>query len=281
MYYGIVCVAVVMFGLQFFCNQQYQRESGSGAASSMFFIVGSSLLGALVLWLGNGLQLAIAPFTLWMAAFTALNSIACTVCSLKALGRIDLSLYSLFSMLGGMVLPFAAGIFFYGEPMTPGKLLCLLTVAVALMLGVRRETAGGGIYYAGIFIFNGMSGVLSKIFQAASCVKTDAASYSIWSAVLSAVFAGLIWLLLKERRVRLTGRSVLWMGGCGALNKVANLLLLLALARLPASVQYPMVTGGVMIVSTLLGYFTPEKPTRRELVAVALSFLGITALVLL
>ena len=65
-------------------------------------------------------------------------------------------------------------------------------------------------------------------------------------------------------------RSLGWMAANGALNKVANLLLLLALVHLPASLQYPMVTGGTIIVSTLLSYFTPRKPKAKEIGAVAL-----------
>ena len=70
------------------------------------------------------------------------------------------------------------------------------------------------------------------------------------------------------------------MAGNGVLNRVANYLLLLSLAFLPASVQYPMITGGVMIVSTLLSYFTPNKPKLKEWLSVALSFAGIMIMVL-
>ena len=64
----------------------------------------------------------------------------------------------------------------------------------------------------------------------------------------------------------------------GAVNRIANLLLVIALAHVDASVQYPMVTGGVMIVSTLICFFGEKKPTRKELASVALAFLGMLAL---
>lgn len=181
-----------------------------------------------------------------------------------------------------MVLPFYVGIFFYDEALTLSKGFCLLTVAGAMLLTLERsELKGGGIYYAGIFVFNGMSGVLSKVFQVASLAKTTAVSYSIWSAALTAVFAGVVLLCLKGRSPRPSRRSLGWMAANGALNKVANLLLLLALVHLPASLQYPMVTGGTIIVSALLSYFTPRKPKAKEIGAVSLSFAGILLLVVL
>jgi len=62
---------------------------------------------------------------------------------------------------------------------------------------------------------------------------------------------------------------------------VANYLLLLSLAQLPASVQYPMVTGGVMIVSTVIALFTHKKPGKRELFSVLFAFAGILAVTLI
>ena len=91
-----------------------------------------------------------------------------------------------------------------------------------------------------------------------------------------------MWLLLSsEEKIRLGKKSVALSAFSGILGRVGNFLLLIALSHLPASAQYPFVTGGVMIVSTVICFFTKEKPTRRELLSVAVSFAGILALVLL
>ena len=47
-----------------------------------------------------------------------------------------------------------------------------------------------------------------------------------------------------------------------------------------ASVQYPFVTGGVMIMSTIICTFTSKKPSVREWISVALSFVGLFVLML-
>ena len=64
----------------------------------------------------------------------------------------------------------------------------------------------------------------------------------------------------------------------GIINRLANFLLLIALVHVEASVQYPLITGGVMIVSTIISYFGKSKPTKRELASVALAFFGMLAL---
>ena len=281
MYYALVSISVVMFGLQFYCNQLYERDMGNGTAPTSFLIFGSNLLGVAVLLMANGFRLACTSFTLLMALVTAANMFLFSFCGQKALSRINLALYSLFSMLGGMVLPFATGIVFYGERFSVWKALCLIFVVCALLMTLQpknkatSEKRGGTIFYIGIFVFNGMSGVLSKIYQAATYAKADEMSYSVWTGLLAAAMAGAVLLCVKDKKINQTFRSFYGMAGVGILNKVANLLLLFSLAYLPASVQYPMVTGGVIIISTLLSYFTPQKPKWRDWVACGFAFAAI------
>lgn len=67
--------------------------------------------------------------------------------------------------------------------------------------------------------------------------------------------------------------------GSGALSQVANFLLLIALTVLPASVQYPFVTGGIMVISTIISAICGQKPSKKEILSVVLAFVGILALV--
>lgn len=281
LYYGIIVAAVVMFGLQFFMNQDYEKKNGNDLPASMVFIFGSSIAGFLVLLAINKFKFEFTYYTLFMAIITALNMIACLFCSLKSFARINLSLYSIFSMLGGMLLPFFVGTIFYDEKLTLAKVLCFVVVTLALAVTFQKGKSNKGfIYYAGIFVFNGMSGVLSTIFQKSTYEKTSAAGYSVLSALMTVVIAG-VFILFNLKKTKMPAKnSYLSLAGNGILNKIANFLLLIALAHVPASVQYPMVTGGVMIVSTILGFFTPNKPGKREIISLVLSFVGIMLLVL-
>ncbi|MBE6756452.1 MAG: hypothetical protein E7555_08355 [Ruminococcaceae bacterium] len=280
MYYSMILIAVVMFGFQFFLNNDYEKKNGSGFLQSMVFIFGSSLVGLPVLWAINSFKFEFTWYTFFLATVTALNMMACLFCGQKALARINLSLYSIFSMLGGMLLPFFAGILFYEEKLTPGKILCFVIVTAALFFTFEKgQSKKGFIYYAGIFVFNGMSGVLSKIFQESTYEKTSAAGYSVLSALMTVLITGAI-ILFNLKKVELPSKkSYVSLVGAGLLNKVANYLLLIALSQVPASVQYPMVTGGTMIVSTILGFFTPNKPKKKEIISLVLSFIGLMMLV--
>lgn len=285
MYYGLILLSVVMFGGCFALNDQYRRMRGSSLKVSLEASFIGSSVGLAVLFAVCGFRLTLTPFTLAIAVIAAVNRLSFTFCSFKALDTINLSLFSLFSMLGGMTLPFLQGMIFYGEPPTVAKVTCFVLICVALALTVSRgEKKGGGLYYVGIFVLNGTSGVLAKIFTESFFAKTSAAEYSAWISICTVALAGTAWLLFFRRKGN--GSRATW-GSCGVsalnggVNESANFLLVMALSHVEASVQYPMVTGGVMIVSTLICLFGERKPSRKEMLSVAIAFVGMLALFLI
>ena len=61
----------------------------------------------------------------------------------------------------------------------------------------------------------------------------------------------------------------------GAAAYTGNFLHLKAAANVPASVQFPLVSGGVIVLSALVSaFFFREKISRREWIAVGGSFLS-------
>ena len=292
-YYGLILLSVVMFGGGFAIQDQYRKKRGSGLRISMESACIGALAGAIVLLAFNKFSLGFTPFTGLMALLAALNGIAFTFCSFKALDHINLSLFSLFAMLGGMSLPFLQGIIFYGEGITIAKMICVIFVCGALICGVERgKKKRGTIFYIGIFVLNGMSGVISKFFTASTLPKTNAMEYSAWIAIATVLLSGctLVLLVTHERRrglyegnegclpcKKFLFQSYALGASYGVINRLANLLLVFALLYVDSSIQYPMVTGGVMIVSTVFSFFGEKKPSKRGILGVALAFLGMCA----
>ena len=198
-YYILIFISVVMFGGGFALQDIYRKKRGSGLKISMESACIGSIAGVIVLWIVDGFSFECTWFTLLMAALSALNGIGFTFCAFKALDSINLSLFSLFSMLGGMVLPFLQGIFFYNEGFTVAKGVCVALIVAALACTVEKvEKKKGTIYYAGIFILNGMAGVLSKLFTASKFEKTSAAGYTVWISIATIVISGVCWFVLSK-----------------------------------------------------------------------------------
>ena len=281
MYYGAIVISVLLFGVNFALNQQYQKRMGSGVFPAVFLSLLSSVAGVVALFPLNGFRFEFTPFALYMALAVTANGLILTFCSLKTLGKVNLSLYSLFMMLGGMALPSVVGVLFFGEGMSWAKGICYLSILAALVVTVEKsDKKGGFLYFAGVFVLNGMSGVLSKIYQSADYEKVSESGYALLGAVTMLVVSGILSLItFRSYRSTFRASAIPFGLGSGGLNQVANLLLLIALSHVPASVQYPMITGGVMIVSTVIAAFSKNKPTKKQWIAVGLSFVGIVLLV--
>lgn len=285
-YYGILSIAVIMFSFQFYFNQKYERIEGHTVKAAAAFMFRSSIAGFIILLIINKFRLEFAPFTLILSALTATCYIVYNICSIRALGKINLSLFSLFTTLGGMVLPFAVGVIVYKEPLTTGKIVCFIAVLIALLITVDKKLDKKGIkYYIGVFISNGMCGVLAKVYDDSQQHKTSVAAYSMTTVAIMIAVCGVYLLLSKDKLPEKSGKqkylSLFYSSGYGALNNIGNYIMLISIAHVSASAQYPMTTGGMIIVSTILCFFTKDKPKAKEIVSVIISFAGIMALVLL
>lgn len=272
LYYGMIVLSTVLFSLQFLFNSGYERECGSGWPVALNFAILNGIFGALFAFAMGGFRWEFSWFSLLLAVVTAINNLLYTYSTIKALAVANLSLFSMLAMLGGMLLPYVYGLCI-GEPFKWTGLLCCLLIAAALLLTVEKggSKRGALIHYAMVFITNGMSGVLASIHQKGSHAISSN-GYLLLSRL--ALLACCLLLLLINRRpaARPTGKAIVFATGHSLLNTGGNLLMLLALLHLPATVQYPIVTGGVIVLSAVIDFLRKERVPHRNWIAVAIAF---------
>lgn len=276
MYYLLVLSAVFLFSLQFLFNQKFQQNRGESLESALEFSLYKSIVIVVIMLFIGKFSIQITPFSVLMATLYAVSGIAMTAFSMKAFAVANLSVYSVFSMLGGMLLPFVLGIGFYNEELSLFKLLCCLLIIVSVLLNIKKgkQDKKAILYYMAVFVLNGMAGVLSKIHQSSSLPHTDSTGFMLISSLITAVISA-VWLLVSYKKIPLIkGKNLLYTAGYGVFNGIGNLFLLISLSNLPASVQYPLVTGGVMVFSTAISALRKEKITAKEYVAAGISFVA-------
>ena len=280
LYYTLVIISTILFSLQFLFTQRFQETSGTGMKPTLVFSLYKSLVIILMMLLISGFKIQFSWFSLFMATVYAVSSMAMSYYSLKAFAVANLSVYSVFSMLGGMILPFFLGVLFFDEgDKLVFKIICCALIVVAVLLNVKsgKQDKKALFYYFAVFVLNGMSGVISKLHQSSSLSPVDSSSFMLWSAVVTVVLSA-AWLLIAYRQIPLVkGKNILFVTGYGVFNGLGNLFLLIALSGesgLPASVQYPLVTGGVMVCSTIISTIRKEKLTFREYIATFIALLA-------
>lgn len=275
-YYLLVSAATVLFALQFLFNQKFEQERGNTLKSALEFTLYKSIVIVVMMLIISRFRITITLFSVILAIIYAVACILMTYFSMKAFAVANLSVYSVFSMLGGMLLPFLAGVGFYDEELTAFKIVCCLLIIVSVLLNLKggKQSKKAFLYYMAVFILNGSVGVISKVHQSSELLHTDSTGFMLLTSVVSIIISAL-WLLIQHKKIPLIkGKSLGFAAGYGIFNGVGNWLLLISLVNLPASVQYPLVTGGVMVFSTIISMIRKEKLAKTDYIAAAISFVA-------
>ena len=276
LYYVLVFGATILFALQFLFNQKFEAVRGSDLKPALEFTLYKNAVIVIMMLIISGFKIVITPFSVFLSVIYAVACILMTYFSLKAFAVANLSVYSVFSMLGGMLLPFLLGVGLYNEKLTWFKIACCILIAVSVLLNLKggKQSKKAFLYYMAVFILNGGVGVISTIHQNSALQHTDSTGFMFLSSLAGIIISG-FWLLAKYRKIPIIkGKALLFASGYGIFNGIGNWLLLIALVHLPASVQYPLVTGGVMVFSTVISMIRKEKLTKTDYIAAAVSFIA-------
>lgn len=277
-YYLLVLLSALMFSVQFLCQKKYEENSGNTITAALNFSIYKGFTVMAVMLLLNRFQLGFTHFSFYLAGVYALCYILLNYFSFKAFYYANLSVYSVFAMLGGMILPFLAGVWLFHEEVTLLKLICCLLVSVAVLLNIQKGSGSkkAFLYYMLVFFVNGTIGALAAIHQNAGFPQADSASFMFYTGAWTVVI-GMIWLMIKKEKLPLFDlKNLLYSVGDGALNGVGDYILLLTVApgALDASAQYPFLTGGVIVFSTLISTIRREKVRKAEYIAMAIALVA-------
>lgn len=268
----MLVISAALFASQFLFNKKFEEKHGSSLGSAMLFSLYTSVGGFAVLFALNGFKISFSVFSFAYATVYAVVGVLYTVASTKALESVNLSVYSVFAMLGGMLLPFVFGIAFRDEELTPMKLACCTLIVLATMLTVDfKAKSGKKIHYLAVFLLNGTVGVISVVHQSGK-TAVDSLAFLMLARAVSA-FVSFVWLAVKSREAifSLDISDCVCCLGYSAFCGIGNLLVLVALTHLSASVQYPIITGGTMAFSFVISLLRREKYGKRDAFSVALA----------
>ena len=296
--YLFIILAVVCFAAQFAFTKLYEEAVGQTATASLVMLVGTSLVGAVTFFVAGGARVCLSPISLIWAAVFAVIMIPYYMIGIKILSLGSLAIYSMFMMLGGMLVPFGYGVLFLHEQISPAKAVgtALLVIFIVLQALWQKESTGqktGGkgtryLFFAlclVIFFINGMTGVVAKA-HAISAGAVDEKSFTVLYCTLTSLLSLMLLLMscLKKSdrnekgfRIKraLRGKPCLIMVLLGAAAYGGNFLQLLAADTVPASVQFPLVSGGVIVLSALVSViFFKERLSQKEWISVAGAFLS-------
>lgn len=293
--YLYICIASILFSVQSIFTKQYQRYAGDGLKESFLYNVVSPLLFIVIMFFYDGMRISCTPYSLVMAIIWAIVCNGMSFFQIKALSRGKVANYSLFLLGGGMILPIIYGAF-CGEDFGVFKIIGIILVCVAIFIKIdvkEKSNAKTFVCLIAIFILNGLAGVLSAVYQSDLFTydKISSEQFSILRSITT-VGLGLIMLAVttvfgKKDEVNNLEfyhtqlKASPWALISGGINGVANLLLLFSLNSVQASLQYPIITGGGIFLSALVGLIVfGEKADKKTWISVAFAVAGTIVIML-
>ena len=291
MEYITLLLASVCFTGQFAFTKLFERGVRQTVTTSLVMVAISNLVGAAMYFVIGGFSVSFSPASLFWETALALVTVPYYVIGIKVLSLGSLAIYSMFMMLGGMLVPFLYGLFTLGEEITVGKtvgivLLSIFIILQAVWQSKPDEKSGSAtakeryLFFAlciVIFILNGLTGVIAKAHQ----LGTDAVeevSFTASACAITSMISGVTLLLLalfkKESRCDMRASvklsPLLNTLFIGAFAYTGSFLHLKAAAVLEASIQFPLVSGVVILLSAFCSFAVfREKISAKEWISVA------------
>ena len=292
MEYFFIFLAVGCFSLQFIFTKFFAErvEQTLETALTMLFLTG--VFGATLFFAVNGFTVRFSTPSIWLALLFAVVMIPYYTLSFKALTLGSVAIYSTFMMLGGMLLPFLYGVAWLSEPLFWGKSVgCIFLCACILAQGMTQQKSEGEknkkntlffLLCVCIFVINGLTGVIAKAHQTQP-KAVDEVSFTVLSCAFTALLS--LGLLLVRISIKKESRSLVKsvfhpkplgiVSLLGAAMHTGNFLILLAANKVPASIQFPLISGGTILLSALFGFwFFKEKPPKKEWFCIIGAFLS-------
>lgn len=307
MEYILIIGAAFAIAGQFSLNKFYEKRIVRNFGHLLAFPVAVSAVSLILFLFLNLFSLRVTPFGVGMAACNALISALSAILGvwIVRLGRV--SVYTMFMMLGGMLLPYLYGLIFLQEAFSLFRMIGLAVLIFVLVLSVwskpaQEKKGTAALFYllcVLVFFLNGGIGIVSKTHQISSSALPTY-DFLIWNYlfqfVLALLFYGTYRLVCAirgredaralgaetkepgkepgEKRSRLVAAFMI--AALYALFSSGGFFLqLLAAIRLPASMQYPFVTGGSVILTTLAAaLFFQEKITAKGWVSLLFLLAG-------
>lgn len=306
-YYLMIIGSVICFSVQFVFTKCYQRERGANVFSTLIMVLIYSSLFVPMYFMIGGFKFEFTWYSLLIAGLLAINGITCDIFCIKVLSVANLSVYSIFLMLGGMLVPFFYGLIFFDEKLTVFRVFAVLFTIVALLSTFRKGednkkiTPKAIFYFIMIFLTNGLGGTLIYIHQKSAYEVVSTSGFLLLSSINRFSLAGLIIIcivifgkinakkqpepinnVVVDRKALMTSWAISIAAACGfaLMQGTAQFMEACTAKYIDAGVQATILSGGCIFMSAIFGLFFKEKITVKTIICLVFALASVIFMIL-
>lgn len=258
-YFIMLVVAAIGIAGNFSLTKVYQKSMGTALYESVVFNMLVGLFGAVLFWVLYGFRLEYTAYSALIAFLISFLVGFYTMIGFKLMSMGSMTVYTIFLMLGGAVVPYVYGIFFLDESVSTAKIIALLLIAFSVILNSsgkisEKQSLKFLLLCVAVFFINGATSVLAKIHQIETNYKVvSSEDFIVLKNAMRFLTFGLIFPFCRKKSIKegFSKKMYLVMLGSAVVSSFSYLLQLNGAANLPATVIYPVVTGGSVVATSL------------------------------
>ena len=274
----LLLTIVVFVSVQQVTKKAYNLKVSGGAMS---YSAASCVAALVVFLITSGGKLTFSTEFLPYSLLFALSYSVTVVTGMLAILVGPLSLTCLVTSFS-LIVPTLYGIFVLQEPVSTNLFIGLGLLAAALVLinleekGEKKITLKWAIYVILAFVGNGMCSTVQKVqqIQLAGQYKSE---FMIVALIISAVAMGIFALCTEKRQILPNLKTGFWLYViCGLANGGANFLVIFLSSRMAASVMFPVISAGGIVLTFLISlFFYKEKLSKWQILGSALGLVSV------
>lgn len=282
--YILIMIADFFLTAAFVFQKKFQRCAGISLKAGLVYNLLHGLFSAAFFLIVSGFKITISAFSVFMAASFATAAMLCIIMGFRIMQKGNMSLYTLFLMSGGMIEPYLWGVMLLGEKMTVAGIIGLAAIAAAIIIsnsGVKKPDKTQLILCIAVFILNGATSIASKMHQMNPVsARVSVENFAFIIAVMKVIVCSLSLLVCRNKMKENTRELKLFrlmpiIFAAAAAEGIFLMMQLIGASSLPASVMFPIVTGGTVILSSVAGSAVfREKLSSKQWAGIVLCFIG-------
>lgn len=294
--YSLVLTSVILLAVNFMITKLYQKNRPANLKASLDFGLYGAPISFLIIFAINGFKMSVSSFSLLNCVFKSLCA-AYNLLGFEIMRRGNVAIYTLFLMSGGMLVPAVYGWIFLRESVEVLHVIGITVIVFSVILSnLSKEKPNKTLLLLciAVFFMNGGVSVFSKLHQ----INTNSNPVPTTDYVLIGILCSFVFNLalrvgisikerlgkkdaaLKEEKKsqRISAKAMLpalLIILSPVVGNASYFLQLEGARKLPASVLYPMVTGGSVVLSGIFALiFFGEKLNKREWCSLILCLAG-------
>ena len=287
--YILLLLADLLLSINFAFNKIYQWRAGASLSAGFTFSAICGGFTALAFLIYNGFNFAFTFFSAMMAVLLSLLGTSYLLIGFRIIRRKGVSLYTLFLMTGGMTIPYLFGIFFLDEPFSLMRLVGLGIIIFGVCFsgfGKEKLDKTTLLLCAAVFLLNGAVSVVSKL-HSISVLSVAPEEFVVLSGIVSCIVNAILRFSIKfdspknenpstsASRCNTLFTFVLIPALSALAGGASSVLQLTGAQTIDASLLYPFITGGSIVLTTVTGWFLfKEKISKNILIGVGCTLLG-------